>query len=654
MHEPTSLTSIADSDAQIVLDEMWRVLDAPALPTAANGGPPFSIYRNTLRKLSLKMALEYGILPQRFVLVGVERLDDVQRGAGGFADVFCGMYLGCKVALKKLRVYVMSSDSQKEDLKKAFYRESILWKNLVHVNIVSFLGVSEDVFKGTVCMVMPWFDRGSLRHYLDTLRKKGKLDGNDLSVDIDNWLYQTTLGMKYLHDEGIVHGDLHAGNILLDERGHACLTDFGMSLIAEATGYNYGSIHGGGAIRWQAPELIDPDEFGLTGTRPTTQSDVFLVACTAVELYSGMPLLPRLKDIQVSKHYVKGKRPPRPCLPGGKIMADTLWSVIEACWTQVHLDRPSIHQVVDRLAVIVKNVPSSSTALVHNSNLPPLPLALTTTSLIPDSDTTRLWRPVDALTSIASAYSGDEWNLPEALESAYSSLSESDRIELAKQSNSGDIGEAIISLTKQILQFWESLDNGLVTQLRSDPGPSAGNSDPIFIYMWMSQILHTKLDFKPGDMEKADLQAFLQKALVKDEDEDVQLVLLHSEISIPDMKSMDRAQQKAYLTSGDIQAIASLIVTLAEQSRASVTADRDLSRLRYRAGCIKSTWEVLVQVSEASKFKRRKLLSAGEAEWKDIVQQASQVEDFVEEFDKQVQPVIAMLMAWLGMLAKQK
>ncbi|THH32511.1 hypothetical protein EUX98_g1655 [Antrodiella citrinella] len=124
---------------------------------------------------------------------------------------------------------------------------------------------------------------------------------NDLAMAISKW---------YLHEEGIVHGDLHAGNILLDERGNACLTDFGMSLIAEGTGYNYGSIHGGGAIRWQAPELIDPEAFGLEGTRPTSQSDVFSIACTAIEVYSGMPPLPTLKDHQVVSRYIRGERPP--------------------------------------------------------------------------------------------------------------------------------------------------------------------------------------------------------------------------------------------------------------------------------------------------------------------------------------------------------
>lgn len=57
-----------------------------------------------------------------------------------------------------------------------------------------------------------------------------------------------------------------------------------MALIADATSYNYASIHGGGATRWQAPELIDPEEYGFTSSRSTYACDVYSFAFVCIEV----------------------------------------------------------------------------------------------------------------------------------------------------------------------------------------------------------------------------------------------------------------------------------------------------------------------------------------------------------------------------------
>ncbi|KAH8091675.1 kinase-like domain-containing protein [Cristinia sonorae] len=322
MPEPLTARQVLDSDSA-------------TLPRGSHSSHSFA-YRNQLRRLSLKVAIKYERFPTGLILSGVKCDDPAQRGAGGFADVFCGTHNGTKVALKRLRTLFMRSESQRSTMKKAFYRESLLWKHLVHENIVSFIGVSEDVFSGTVCMVIPWMDRGSLRHYIDDQKSAGRLHGKHLL------LHQTALGLEYLHGEGIVHGDIHAGNILVADNEVVCLTDFGMALISEGTGYNYGSIHGGGATRWTAPELIDPEAFGLEST-----TDVYSFAMTAIELYTGQPPFPEFNDRQVSRKVVAGLRPSRPTLLDGISISDNIWTLLQSCWSEKINTRPTSHVVVE-------------------------------------------------------------------------------------------------------------------------------------------------------------------------------------------------------------------------------------------------------------------------------------------------------------------
>lgn len=94
-----------------------QILDSPALPLTRDVAE-LAKYRNSLRKLTLKLALTHGILPVTLVLKGVRCQDTDMFGSGGFADVFIGTYRGQKVALKRLRVTMLAMSSQKQRIQQ--------------------------------------------------------------------------------------------------------------------------------------------------------------------------------------------------------------------------------------------------------------------------------------------------------------------------------------------------------------------------------------------------------------------------------------------------------------------------------------------------------------------------------------------------------
>ena len=87
-------------------------------------------------------------------------------------------------------------------------------------------------------------------------------------------------GLDYLHNSppsGIIHGDLAARNVLLNEKFEPRLSDFGMS-ISSAQDVNIAS-DAQIALRWLAPEVIQHNKFGM-------QADVWALGITLFELHS--------------------------------------------------------------------------------------------------------------------------------------------------------------------------------------------------------------------------------------------------------------------------------------------------------------------------------------------------------------------------------
>ncbi len=121
--------------------------------------------------------------------------------------------------------------------------------------------------------------------FAQKLEREGRIDERvalRMALDVAD-------GLSALNREGLVHGDIKPGNIVLDRDGNAKLVDFGLSGMTR---------HKGGALvgtpNYIAPEL-------LRGAADTHRSDLYSLGATLYHLLSGRPPIEGEKTIDVLK-----------------------------------------------------------------------------------------------------------------------------------------------------------------------------------------------------------------------------------------------------------------------------------------------------------------------------------------------------------------
>ena len=113
-----------------------------------------------------------------------------------------------------------------EEWTASSYNEAKTMLELDHPNIVEIFAVFKT--PNTIYIIMELLNGGSLRRLLLKALVGRKLD----EATAFQIIRQTIAGLKYLHNEGKAHLDLHTGNVLLSFEGTTCLckiADFGSS-----------------------------------------------------------------------------------------------------------------------------------------------------------------------------------------------------------------------------------------------------------------------------------------------------------------------------------------------------------------------------------------------------------------------------------------
>eukprot|EP01090_Pellita_catalonica_P021614 TRINITY_DN8142_c0_g1_i1.p1 TRINITY_DN8142_c0_g1~~TRINITY_DN8142_c0_g1_i1.p1 ORF type:complete len:594 (-),score=90.61 TRINITY_DN8142_c0_g1_i1:176-1879(-) len=161
-------------------------------------------------------------------------------GKGSFGTVYKGMFLGCQVAIKELH-------SADEDILKEFMSEVSIMKDIMHPNVVLWMGISYNP-PTNLSIIMEFAHGGCLLTLLKSERKISWLDRIKMGQDIAK-------ALAYLHDRHIWHRDLKAENVLLGIDGTCKVADFGLAkLIPESRLSKSGGI-AKGSIWWRAPEV---------------------------------------------------------------------------------------------------------------------------------------------------------------------------------------------------------------------------------------------------------------------------------------------------------------------------------------------------------------------------------------------------------------
>ena len=112
--------------------------------------------------------------------------------------------------------------------------------------------------------------------------------------------------LAYAHRKGVVHGDIKPQNILLDESGAACLTDFGAAVLPNAA--DDGRVRRpGGSLAYMSPQRLE-------GRPARTGDDVYGLGCVIYELLCGFP--PFAPDI--SEKAIRSAELAAPAAPAGQ------------------------------------------------------------------------------------------------------------------------------------------------------------------------------------------------------------------------------------------------------------------------------------------------------------------------------------------------
>jgi serine/threonine protein kinase len=211
-----------------------------------------------------------GIRAARFALIR-----ELGRGATSAVYLVRDERLALPLALKVLHPQLAAA--ARAGARARFFTEARLAARLRHPGVVAVYDVDEE----TRSLVMEYVAGGTLR---DRLRAAAHLrPAAQAALPAEEVLATARsllAALAYVHDAGVVHGDLKPGNLLVRQPGQVVLADFGIAHFAAAAA----TLHD---LPAGTPLYLAPEQF--RGARASMPTDLYAAGAILWELAVGHP-----------------------------------------------------------------------------------------------------------------------------------------------------------------------------------------------------------------------------------------------------------------------------------------------------------------------------------------------------------------------------
>ncbi|KAJ7264480.1 kinase-like domain-containing protein [Mycena haematopus] len=227
-------------------------------------------------------------------------------------------------------------------------REVQIWVKLKHRNILPFIG-AYDVGHDFPVLISPFCNFGHIGRYLQS----------HPFADRHKLVRDSASGLQYLHNNGIVHGDVKPENILIDKDHVACICDFGISRILDVKGFT--TANRAGTMVYMAPELFimsgEQNTAQWSPPRTTFASDVWAFGLVAFGIFTAFPLKTAVR-LAGQRFFVAPTRadlenllrPTREQSDVSKV-SPKMWMELEKCWNSYPRSRPTITAILQSCLV---------------------------------------------------------------------------------------------------------------------------------------------------------------------------------------------------------------------------------------------------------------------------------------------------------------